>query len=721
MSKEDKRGSKPDSKSGKKGSEKVETEGGKGSSKSGPKKPTPKKDLPDFVKYRMQVWDELESKQAEEAKKNPRIPIKITLPDGKQMDGVANETTPLDIATKIHRQLGARVVAAKVDDKVTDVWRPLEKDCKLQLLDFDAPEGQHVFWHSSAHILGQALELLYNDAKLCIGPALKDGSGFYYDVYLDNQNVVPDDFDSLQEIVENVTKEKQPFRRLVLTRSQALELFKYNQFKSELISQRVKEGDTCTAYRCGPLIDLCKGPHIPNTGKVEAFEVYQNSSAYWRGDATRESLQRVYGISFPDKKRLKEWKKLIEEAKKRDHRTLGPAHGLFFFHDLSPGSAFFLPHGARVYNSLINFIKEEYHKRGFTEVYSPNVFNVELWKLSGHYDNYWENMFRFISEKTEFGMKPMNCPGHCLMFKSKLRSYRDLPLRYADFGVLHRNELSGALSGLTRVRRFQQDDAHIFCRQDQIEAEIDGALDFLQYVYGIFGFSFDLQLSTRPVKFLGSIQMWDNAEKALAQCLTKSGLAWGLKLADGAFYGPKIDIQVTDALKRKHQCATIQLDFQLPRRFELQYKSSSGAFETPVIIHRAVLGSVERMFAILLESTGGKWPFWLSPRQAVVIPVSEKYLEYAQKVQHIVHDLKVYVDLDDSNHQFNRKIREAQLAQYNLALVVGEQEQNKNTVAVRYRDSTAQEVLSLDELAKKLGLLKVPAKPEPEKPEVAEK
>jgi len=331
-------------------------------------------------------------------------------------------------------------------------------------------------------------------------------------------------------------------------------------------------------------------------------------------------------------------------------------------------------------------------------------------------------MFRFTSEKTEFGMKPMNCPGHCLMFKTKLRSYRDLPLRYADFGVLHRNELSGALSGLIRVRRFQQDDAHIFCRQDQIEAEIDGALDFLQHVYGILGFHFELQLSTRPVKFLGSIQMWDNAEKALAQCLTKSGLSWGLKLADGAFYGPKIDIQVTDALKRKHQCATIQLDFQLPRRFELQYKSSSGAFETPVIIHRAVLGSVERMFAILLESTAGKWPFWLSPRQAIVIPVGEKYLEYAHKVHKIVHDLKVYVDLDDSNHQLNRKIREAQLAQYNLILVVGENEQKANSVRARLRDSSTEKFdLSLDELAKKLVALKVPAKPEPENPEVAEK
>eukprot|EP00456_Euglypha_rotunda_P021791 TRINITY_DN18588_c0_g2_i10.p1 TRINITY_DN18588_c0_g2~~TRINITY_DN18588_c0_g2_i10.p1 ORF type:complete len:320 (-),score=52.55 TRINITY_DN18588_c0_g2_i10:3-962(-) len=319
-------------------------------------------------------------------------------------------------------------------------------------------------------------------------------------------------------------------------------------------------------------------------------------------------------------------------------------------------------------------------------------------------------------------MKPMNCPGHCLMYKSKLRSYRDLPLRYADFGVLHRNELSGALSGLTRVRRFQQDDAHIFCRQDQIEIEIDGVLDLLQYVYGIFGFHFDLQLSTRPAKFLGSIQMWDNAERSLAQCLNKSGLQWGLNLADGAFYGPKIDIQVTDALKRKHQCATIQLDFQLPRRFELQYKSSSGAFETPVIIHRAILGSVERMFAILLESYAGKWPFWLSPRQAIVIPVGEKYLEYGNKVQKIVHDLKIHVDIDDSNHQFNKKIREAQIAQYNLLLVVGEKEQDEGTVTVRLRDSPKdQETVSLENLVKKLILLKQPSKPAPEKAEVSEK
>jgi threonyl-tRNA synthetase len=602
------------------------------------------------------------------------------------VDGVANETTPLDIAARIHKKLAERVIVAKVNDKVADLWRPLEDDCKLQLCDFETAEGKHVFWHSSAHILGQALELHYGDAKLCVGPALEDG-GFYYDVHLKDKKVVPEDFKPLEKLVKDVTSEKQPFRRLVLTKEEALEMFKFNPFKQEIVKDKVPDGATCTAYRCGPLIDLCKGPHVPNTAKVEAMEVTQNSSSYWKGNAENESLQRVYGISFPDKKKLAEWKKLMEEAKKRDHRNVGPAQGLFFFHDLSPGSAFFLPHGARIYNGLIELMRSEYRKRGFTEVLSPNVFNIDLWKTSGHYDAYREHMFLFEAEKQEFGMKPMNCPGHCLMYKSHLHSYRDLPIRFADFGVLHRNELSGALSGLTRVRRFQQDDAHIFCREDQIEEEISSCLEFLQHVYGIFGFHFDLQLSTRPAKFLGSIAMWDRAEKSLAQCLTNAGLKWGLNEADGAFYGPKIDIQVTDALKRKHQCATIQLDFQLPRRFGLQFKNSTGAFETPVIIHRAILGSVERMMAILLEHTGGKWPFWISPRQAVVIPVSEENLAYAKKVRDVIHEAKVYVDVEDSNKQLNKKIRESQLAQYNYILVVGKDEQSRNAVNVRLRDS----------------------------------
>jgi len=657
--------------------------------------------LPEFVRYRMTLWDQLESKQA--AAKADRN-IVITLPNGKELPGVAGVTTPLEIAKSISNTLADRTVVARVNGKLFDAWRPLTENSKLELLDFESPEGSHVFWHSSAHILGQALELSYEQAKLCIGPALPDG-GFYYDVNLPQEaKVSPTDFEKIENVIGKIIDGKQPFKRLELSKEQALEMFKYNPFKVELIKGKVPDGATCSAYRCGPLIDLCKGPHVPNTGKVKAMSVTKNSSAYWLGKSENPSLQRVYGISFPDKKKLQEYKRAIEEAEKRDHRKIGPGQELFFFHELSPGSCFFLPHGARVYNKLQNLMRGEYHKRGYTEVVSPNVYNIDLWKISGHYDNYKDAMFIFKAEDQEFGMKPMNCPGHCLMFGHRLRSYRELPIRFADFGVLHRNEMSGALSGLTRVRRFQQDDAHIFCAPEQIESEISGVLDLLHHVYGIFGFRFDLQLSTRPEKFLGEIQMWDEAEKVIAKCLTvfckKIGQKWSLNPADGAFYGPKIDIQLTDALKRKHQCATVQLDFQLPRRFDLKFKNSAGEMEHPVMIHRAILGSTERMFAVLLEHLAGRWPFWLSPRQVIVLPVSDKSMVYAREVEAAIHKAAFHVEIDDSSHTISKKVRDAQLDKWNIMLVIGEKEAADHTVTVRKRDDplAAQETLSVPAL-----------------------
>jgi threonyl-tRNA synthetase len=395
------------------------------------------------------------------------------------------------------------------------------------------------------------------------------------------------------------------------------------------------------------------------------------------GDANNDSLQRIYGISFPDKKQMTEYKKFIEEAAKRDHRKIGKEQELFFFHELSPGSAFMLPHGARIYNTLMDLMKEEYHHRGFTEVMSPNMYNMKLWNTSGHAAKYKENMFCLEVEKEEFGLKPMNCPGHCLIFGHRERSYRELPLRYADFGVLHRNEFSGALSGLTRVRRFQQDDAHIFCMADQIETEMDGCFDFLKHVYGIFGFQFHLKLSTRPENYLGDINVWNNAESMLEKSLNKfcqaNGIEWELNPGDGAFYGPKVDIVISDALNRKHQCATIQLDFQLPQRFQLQFRTDhgnqeggDGAFARPVIIHRAILGSVERMMAILIEHFGGKFPFWLSPRQICLVPVAAAFNGYAQEIVDKLTALRIYADADLSDNTLNKKIRNAELAQYNF-------------------------------------------------------
>uniref|UniRef100_A0A4W5KH20 threonine--tRNA ligase n=1 Tax=Hucho hucho TaxID=62062 RepID=A0A4W5KH20_9TELE len=403
----------------------------------------------------------------------------------------------------------------------------------------------------------------------------------------------------------------------------------YNKFKCRILNEKVTT-PTTTVYRCGPLIDLCRGPHVRHTGKIKALKIYKNSSTYWEGRSDMETLQRIYGISFPDSKMLKEWERFQEEARNRDHRKIGKEQELFFFHDLSPGSCFFLPRGAYLYNTLTDFIREEYCRRGYQEVASPNIYNSKLWETSGHWQHYSDNMFSFPVEQDIFALKPMNCPGHCLMFSHRPRSWRELPLRLADFGVLHRNELSGTLTGLTRVRRFQQDDAHIFCTMEQIESEMKGCLDFLRCVYDIFGFSFQLHLSTRPEKYLGDIAVWNQAEMQLENSLNEFGEPWKLNPGDGAFYGPKIDIKIKDAIGRYHQCATIQLDFQLPIRFNLTFDGDDKV--RPVIIHRAILGSVERMIAILTENYAGKWPLWLSPRQVMFVPVNPTCEEYAKRV-----------------------------------------------------------------------------------------
>ena len=413
----------------------------------------------------------------------------------------------------------------------------------------------------------------------------------------------------------------------------------------------------------------------------------------------REPLQRVYGVSFPDIKQLKEFKRRMEEAKKRDHRLIGTNQDLFFFHHWSPGSCFFQPAGTRIYNALLELIREKYWEYEYEEVCSPNVFNFELWKTSGHAAHYKENMFSFDVEKQEFGLKPMNCPGHCLMFRQTRRSYRELPIRMAEFGVLHRNEYSGALQGLTRVRKFVQDDSHIFCRPDQVQKEVQDFLAFMSEIYAIFGLEYSLALSTRPAKFMGEIAMWDEAEASLKQALEACGREWELNPEDGAFYGPKIDITVYDALRRKHQCATVQLDFQLPIQFKLEYQTETG-MERPVIIHRAILGSIERMFAILTEHFAGKWPLWLSPRQVMIVPVSEGAAVYADDVRNSVRRAKLLVEVDHSSTTMQKKVRNAQLAQFNYILVVGEQEMQSKTVNVRTRDNVVHGMHSIEDFIK---------------------
>ncbi|CAK9441657.1 uncharacterized protein LODBEIA_P55250 [Lodderomyces beijingensis] len=669
---------------------------------------------PAFLDERIKLFEELKAKYDAEIASKERTPIKITLKDGSEKEGVAYETSPMDIAKAIGSSFADRQVIAKVNGQLWDMPRPLESDgVTLEFLDFEHPEGRAVFWHSSAHILGESCECHYG-CHLSHGPPTDDG--FFYDMSINDGTtfVTQADFPSLETIATKAIKEKQKFERLEMTKEDLLKMFKYNKYKVKFISDKIPDGTSTTVYRCGPLIDLCVGPHIPHSGKIKAFKVLKNSSSYFLGDAANDSLQRIYGVSFPDKKLMTEHLKFLAEAAERDHRKIGREQELFIFNEVSPGSAMWLPHGTRIYNTLVETLRYEYRKRGYEEVITPNMYSTKLWETSGHWQNYKENMFSFEVEKETFGLKPMNCPGHCILFKSRERSYRELPWRVADFGVIHRNEFSGALSGLTRVRRFQQDDAHIFCTADQIGTEIAGVFDLLKKMYGIFGFEFKMELSTRPEKYVGDLDTWNAAEKKLEDALDAflGKGKWELNPGDGAFYGPKIDILISDALKRWFQCATIQLDFQLPSRFELEYRTdNNNALERPVMIHRAILGSVERMTAILTEHYKGKWPFWLSPRQILIVPVSPKYYQYGEKLQKLFNNEHFfYCDIDVSGNTLPKKVRSGQMLKYNFIFIVGEAEEQNYAVNIRNRDIAEEqgknEMSNVDEVIKQLIALR---------------
>ncbi|KAF9467154.1 hypothetical protein BDZ94DRAFT_1156687 [Collybia nuda] len=671
---------------------------------------------PAFFDHRIKIFDELKAEYDEFIKAQPRDEIIVTMPDGSERKGKSWETSPMDVAKEVSKSLSERIVIAKVDGELWDLERPLEKSCKLELLDFEHPEGKKVFWHSSAHVLGEAAERHYG-CHLCLGPPTDDG--FFYEMGIDDRPVSNTDYPALEKVSESAIKEKQKFERLVVSKEKLLEMFNYNKYKQYLIESKIPDGTSTTVYRCGPMIDLCVGPHIPHTGKIKAFMITKNSASYFLGDPTKESLQRIYGISFPDKKQLSEYKVFLAEAAKRDHRKIGKEQELFFFNDLSPGSCFFLPHGTRIYNTLIELMRSEYFKRGYQEVISPNMYNSKLWETSGHWQNYKDDMFVLDVEKEKWALKPMNCPGHCLIFDSRDRSYKELPIRMAEFGIIHRNEASGALTGLTRVRRFVQDDTHVFCMPSQLEDEISALFDFMEHVYGLFGFEFRLELSTRPENYLGNIETWNEAEEQLKLALEKHHPGkWDINPGDGAFYGPKIDITIRDALHRSFQCATIQLDFQLPERFNLKYRSAEdttgGAADKPptrpVIIHRAILGSMERFIAIITEHFAGKWPFWLSPRQVLVIPVAAPYKEYASEVADRLSALGLYADVDNGENTLPKKIRNGEIAQYNFILVVGQEELDARSVNVRNRDDVGSkaktEMVPLDEIVNKLVALK---------------
>ncbi|XP_035954228.2 threonine--tRNA ligase, mitochondrial isoform X2 [Halichoerus grypus] len=670
--------------------------------------PTP----PHWLAERLGLFEELWTAQvkrlASMAQKEHRT-IKISLPGGQKVDAVAWNTTPYQLAQQISSTVADTAVAAQVNGELYDLERPLETDSDLRFLTFSSAEGKAVFWHSSTHVLGAAAEQLLG-AVLCRGPSTE--CGFYHDFFLGKErlSVFASNSRCLWRAGFHPLANRFGTQVMLLSRCKPTNSHLSRTVRgSELPAlERICQELAAAAQpfrRCGMLVDLCRGPHLRHTGQIGGLKLLTNSSSLWRSSGASETLQRVSGISFPTAKELRAWEEWKEEAELRDHRRIGKAQELFFFHELSPGSCFFLPRGTRVYNALVAFIRAEYTRRGFSEVKSPTLFSTKLWELSGHWEHYQEDMFALqpsgsdgptsspsdhsTSHPTDtLALKPMNCPAHCLMFAHRPRSWRELPLRLADFGALHRAEASGSLGGLTRLRCFQQDDAHIFCAPDQLEAEIRGCLDFLHSVYAILGFSFRLALSTRPSGFLGEPCLWDQAEQVLQRALEEFGKPWDLNPGDGAFYGPKIDVHLHDALSRPHQCGTIQLDFQLPLRFDLQYKGQAGVPERPVLIHRAVLGSVERMLGVLAESCGGKWPLWLSPFQVVVIPVQTEQEEYAREVQQRLQAAGLVCDLDaDSGLTLSRRVRRAQLSHYNFQFVVGQKEQSKRTVNIRTRDN----------------------------------
>ena len=566
-------------------------------------------------------------------------------------------------------------------------------------VDFSTQEGKEKFWHSSAHVLAQAVMRLYPKALPTIGPPVEDG--FYYD-FAGLPPLTPDDLRRIEKQMAKIVSENQPFIRKEVSKKEAEKLFAGNKFKLELIAE-IPEGQH-SVYYCGERwFDLCKGGHVASTGAIRAFKLTKVSSAYWRADSTKESLQRIYGVSYPEKKMLDDYLRLLEEAEKRDHRKLGVQLGLFAFHEWSPGSPFILPKGTIIYNEIINYLREEYIKRGYKEVITPQMFNKELWNTSGHWEYYKNDMFILPVDDTEFALKAMNCPSHMLMYNMTAHSYRDLPLRIADFCYLHRNELRGVLGGMTRVRKFSQDDAHIFCTPEQVGPEIDALVDFVRFVYvDTFHFTFKTKLSTRPEKAMGDPKEWEIATKYLEEALKRNNLPYEVKDGEGAFYGPKIDVDVKDALGRNWQLATIQVDSQMPKRFGCEYEGADGRKHGAVVLHRAIIGSFERFLAILTENYAGKFPVWLSPVQVTLLSVSDPYNEFTESLAAKMREAEIRAEANCRQETIGAKIRNAQMEKIPYMLVVGQKEKESGKLAVRTRDGAVEENVLIEEFMKKV-------------------
>lgn len=609
--------------------------------------------------------------------------IQITLKDGKTVEYPAG-VTPQEIARSIGPRLAKEALAAKVNGRLQDLNQPINDDAQVEFLTFEDEEGQAVYRHSTAHVMAQAVKRLYPECKLAIGPSIKDG--FYYDFDV-LESFSPEDLERIEKEMEKIVKADLPFERFEMSREDAIAFAKSvgEDYKVELI-EALPDDAVISFYRQGDFTDLCAGPHVPSTGRIKSFKLLSLAGAYWRGDERNKMLQRIYGTSYPKQSLLKEYLTRIEEAKKRDHRRLGVELDLFSVRDEGPGFPFFHPKGMIIRNALENFWREEHEKAGYQEIKSPIILRQELWERSGHWDHYKENMYFTQIDGDNYAIKPMNCPGSILMYQSHIHSYRELPIRMGELGLVHRHELSGVLHGLMRVRCFTQDDAHIYCRPEQVEEEIIRIIDLVEYFYReIFGFDYHIELSTKPEKAMGSDELWETATNALRGALDKKGLAYRVNEGDGAFYGPKIDFHLQDCLGRTWQCGTIQCDFQMPEKFDLTYVGEDGQRHRPVMLHRVIFGSLERFIAILTEHFAGAFPLWLAPVQARVIPITDRHAEYARNVADRLREAGIRVEFDGRNEKVGYKIREAQVQKIPYMLIAGDKEVESGMIAVRHR------------------------------------
>ena len=608
--------------------------------------------------------------------------MKITLKDGSSKE-YAQSMSVIDIAKDISEGLARVATAGEVDGEVVDLRTVIDKDCELNILTFNDEKGKGAFRHTTSHIMAQAIKRLYPDTKLAIGPSIEDG--FYYDIDRETP-LVAEDLEKIEAEMKKIVKEDLPIKQYTMPRAEAIAYFKEKDepYKVELIED-LPEDSVISFYSQGEFTDLCAGPHLMSTKPVKAFKLTSLAGAYWRGSEKNKMLQRVYGTSYPKKAELEEYLHMMEEAKKRDHRKLGKELGLFMMREEGPGFPFFLPKGMELKNQLLDYWREIHKKAGYVEISTPIMLSRHLWETSGHWDHYKDNMYTTVIDDEDFAIKPMNCPGGILVYESEPRSYRDLPLRMGELGLVHRHEKSGQLHGLMRVRCFTQDDAHIFMTPEQVRDEIKGVVKLINEVYSLFGFKYHVELSTRPEDSMGSDEDWDMATGALRGALDDLGLPYVVNEGDGAFYGPKIDFHLEDSIGRTWQCGTIQLDFQLPLRFNLEYTGADGEKHRPIMIHRVIFGSIERFIGILIEHFAGAFPTWLAPVQVKVLPISDKYMDYAQKVLDELNNSGVRAEIDTRAEKIGYKIREAQMKKIPYMLVVGAKEEEDGLVSVRSR------------------------------------